>query len=278
MSASLRVQINQANQINPNHPAYWQSRGLPPGDWESPVAQRALEGQLHAMANAVASLSSGVRAANSRRTDIIVKAVKASLGSHVQVHTGGSQAKHTFTSGSNHDLWVEVGNACVSRAQRTGLRDNLVSMLTKGGWRPRLVLLRETSVRLYYKKGHVDIVFDKCCFSDKVHSKPTPRFKNNPKARAAVRLIKDCPQEFKGDHIEKKVIAAQHQKKGQRIQELTVTALDLLATESQMKQSVAYLNSQLPGSMRLQLSAILEQLDRPPDRTHSPTLQREPAW
>ena len=251
--SSLHVQINRANQINPKHPAYWQSRGVPPGDWESAVAQLALEGQLQAIANAVASRPSGVRAATNRRTDIIVQAVQASLGGKAEVHTAGSQAKHTDTSSSDHDLWVYAGDVGVSRAQRTALRDSLVSMLTESSCRPRLVLLRETSVRLYYKKGQVDIVFDRKLFNDKIHSKPTPRFENNPKARAAVRLIKDCAQKFEGDAIEKAVLAAQQQKKGQRIQELTVTALGLLATGSQVKQFVAYLNSQLPGGMRLPL-------------------------
>ena len=229
----LHDQINRANQINPDHPAYWQSRGLAAGDWESPVAQSALEGQLEAIANAVACRSSGVRAAtNNRRTDIIFQAVHASLGGKAEVSKAGSQAKHTDTSSSDHDLWVYAGDVGVSRAQRTALRDSLVSMLTESGWPPRLVLLRETSVRLYYKKGQVDIVFDRTLFNNKVHSEPTPRFRNNPKARAAVRLIKDCPQNFNGDDIEKEVLAAQRQKKGQRIQDLTVAALGLLATVS----------------------------------------------
>ena len=200
---------------------------------ESPVAQSALEGQLEAIANAVACRSSGVRAAtNNRRTDIIFQAVHASLGGKAEVSKAGSQAKHTDTSSSDHDLWVYAGDVGVSRAQRTALRDSLVSMLTESGWPPRLVLLRETSVRLYYKKGQVDIVFDRTLFNNKVHSEPTPRFRNNPKARAAVRLIKDCPQNFNGDDIEKEVLAAQRQKKGQRIQDLTVAALGLLATVS----------------------------------------------
>ena len=250
--SSLHVETNRANQINPKHPAYWQSRGLPTGDWENPVAQRALEGQLHAMAHTAASRPSGVRVAADRRTDIIVQAVQASLGGKAEVRKVGSQAKHTDTASSDHDYWVYVGDVGVSRAQRTALRDRLVSMLTKGGWRPVLILLKETSVRLEYKTGQVDIVFDRKLFGDKTHTKPKPRLKNNPAARAAVRLIKDCPQNFKGDAIERAVLAAQGQKKGQRIQELTVIALGLLATESQVKQCVADLNSRLPrGCMRL---------------------------
>jgi hypothetical protein len=229
--------------MNSNHPAYWQSRGVPPGDWESPVAQR-LEGKLHTMANAAASRPDGVRKAAKRRTEIIKQAVKASLGGKAEVRNAGSQAKHTDTSSSDHDLWVYAGDVGVSRAQRKDLRDHLVVMLTEGGWRPAAVLLLQTSVRLGYSKGQVDIVFDR--FNDKIHSKPTLRFKNNPKARAAVRLIKDCPQKFKGDAIEKAVLAAQRQKKRQRIQALTVDALGLLATESQVKQCVAHLNSQFP--------------------------------
>ena len=134
--SSLQAQINRPNTLNPDHPAYWKSRGVPPGDWESPVAQRALEGQLEAIANAVASRSSGVRAVTNRRTDIIVQAVHASLGGKAEVRKAGSQAKHTDTSSSDHDYWVYVGDVGVSRAQRTALRDRLVSMLSKGGWRP----------------------------------------------------------------------------------------------------------------------------------------------
>ena len=248
----LHVQINRENQMDPKHAAYRKLRGLPPGEWETPVAQRALEGQLQAMANDAACRTSGECVASGRRTDSIVKAVKASLSGKAEVRKAGSQAKHTDISSSDLDLWVGVGDAGVSRAQRKNLRDNLVSMLTKGGLKPTRVVLRETSVRLEYKKGHVDIVFDKV--NEKVHSKPMPRLKNNPKARAAVRLIKEgCPQKLKGDAIEKKVIAAQQQKKGQRIQELIVVALGLLATESQVKQCVAYLNSQLTGGVRVQL-------------------------
>jgi len=235
---------------NPNNHAY--------GNWESAAAQRVaeerLEGQLEAMANALASLPIDVRKAAKRRTTVIVQAVEASLGGQAMVYLAGSQAKHTDIWSSDHDYWIDTGDLGVSRTQRKDLRDNLSSKLTAGGWRPRLVLLRESSVRLYYRKAQVDIVFDRTRFNDKTHSKPTPRFKNNPKARAAVRLIKDCPQTFKGkgNKVEKTVLAAQRQKRRQRIQELTVNALGLLANDkSQVRQCVAHLNSQLPEGMQM---------------------------
>jgi hypothetical protein len=184
---------------------------------------------------------------------VIVQAVEASLGGRAQVCMAGSQAKHTDIWSSDHDYFVDTGGLGVSRSERTDLRDNLASMLTAGGTcRPRLVILRESSVRLYYRKAQVDIVFDRTRFNDKTHSKPTPRLKNNPKARAAVRLIKDCPQKFEGDAVEKAVLTAQRQKRRQRIQQLTVNALGLLANdESQRRQCVAHLNSQLPEGMRM---------------------------
>ena len=201
-------------------------------------------GRLEARANDAAFRTSGERAAANRRTDIIVQAVKASLGGKAEVRNAGSQAKHTDTSSSDHDYWVYVGDVGVSRAQRTDLRDTLVSMLTEGGWRPLLVLLRETGVRLEYKKGHVDIVFDKMLFNDKTHTKPKPqRFTNNPKARDAVRLIKaGSPQNLKGEAIEKAVIAAQGRKKGQSFDTVALAAFRLLAHRSQVKEFKAWLS------------------------------------
>jgi hypothetical protein len=77
-----------ANLVNnPNNDAYWQSRGLAsrPDNWGSKVAQRAADGRLQAVANSAAHRSKDVRAAAGRQNKIIVKAVKASLGSHVHV-------------------------------------------------------------------------------------------------------------------------------------------------------------------------------------------------
>jgi hypothetical protein len=45
----------------------------------------------------------------------------------------GSQAKRTAVASSDYDLWVDVGDECVSRAQRKVLRNKLTSMLNKGG-------------------------------------------------------------------------------------------------------------------------------------------------
>ena len=205
-----------------------------------------LDGQLHALANTLASRPIDARKAASRRTSVIVQAVKASLGGKAKVYMAGSQAKHTDIWSSDHDYFVDIGGLGVSRAERTDLRDNLASMLTEGGWRPRDVRLLETSVRIDYCQAQVDIVFDRARFSDKTHSMPTPRFKDNPTARAAVRLIKDRPQNFKGHDVEKAVIAAQQEKTGQYIQDLTVNALYLLANDkSQVRQCVAHINSQL---------------------------------
>jgi len=255
-----------ASQVNnPNNDAYWMSLGYSsrPDNWAQRVAEERLEGQLEAKANTLASRLIDVRKAANRRTTVIVQAVEASLGGKAQVRLAGSQAKHTDIWSSDHDYWVDTGSLGVSRSERTDLRDNLASMLTAGGFRPRLVLLLESSVRLYYRKAQVDIVFDRTRFNDKTHSKPTPRFKNNPKARAAVRLIKDCPQKFKGDDVEKAVIAAQQKKRRQRIQDLTVNALGLLANdESQVRQCVAHLNLQLPEGMRMCLYYSYRSTDR----------------
>ena len=107
-----------------------------------------LDGQQQALANALASLPIDVRKAAKRRTNVIVQAVEASLGGQAKVYLAGSQAKHTDIWSSDHDYWVETGGLGVSRTERTDLRDNLASLLTERGWRPRLVVLLETSVRL----------------------------------------------------------------------------------------------------------------------------------
>ena len=164
-----------ANQVNnPNNPVYWRSRGFAsrPDNWESIAAQRVADGRVEARANDAASRTSGQRAVAGRRNGIIVQAVKASLGSHVQVHMVGSQAKRTAVASSDCDLWVGVGDECVSRAQRKVLRNKLTSMLNKGG-DPARVELRETGVRIDLNdEEHIDIVFSSCCFSSKVHHKP----------------------------------------------------------------------------------------------------------
>lgn len=235
-----------ANQVNnPNNDAYWQSRGLAsrPDNWESEVAQRAADGRLEARANDAAYRISGERVAAGRRTDIIVRAVKASLGSHVQVHKVGSRAKHTdVVSRSDQDFFVDVGDACVSRLQRKSLRDNLVAMLSAHDY-PMRVLLRQTGILIELKEtDHVDIIFSKCCFSDKPHPMPAARFENNPKARRAVRLIKEgSPQKFKGETIEMAVLTAQKEQKGQSTHTLALTAFRLLANYSQLEEFRAWL-------------------------------------
>jgi predicted nucleotidyltransferase len=72
----------------------------------------------------------------------------------------GSQAKRTAVASSDYDLWVDVGDECVSRAQRKVLRNKLTSMLT------RVVILHEL------REEHIGIAFSSCCFSSKVHHKP----------------------------------------------------------------------------------------------------------
>ena len=227
-----------ANLVNnPNNDAYWQSRGLAsrPDNWESKVAQRAADGRLQAVANSAAHRSKDVRAAAGRQNKIIVKA----LGSHVHVHKVGSQAKHTDVARSDQDFFVDVGDDCLSRAERKVLRDNLTSMLN-----PARVELRERTVRIHLNdEEHVDIAFSSYCFSSKPHHKPAQRFKNNPKARAAVRLIKvGSPQEFKGDDIEKAVLAAQKKKKGQSTDTLAFTAFCALANWPQVVEFRTWLS------------------------------------
>ena len=232
-----------ANQVNnPNNVAFWQSRGVAsrPGDWKSKVAQRAADGRLQAVANGAAYRSKEARAAAGRRNKIIVRAVKDSLGSHVQVHKVGSQVKHTDVARSDQDFWVDVGDDCLSRAKRKVLRDNLTSMLNKGA----KVELRECAVRILLDNDeHVDIAFSSYCFSSKPHHKPAQRFTNNPKARDAVRLIKAAnPQKFKGEAIEKAVIAAQGQKKGQSFDTVALAAFRLLAHKPQVEKFRAWLS------------------------------------
>ena len=232
-----------ANQVNnPNNDAYWQSRGLAsrPDNWESEFAQRATVGRLEARANDAAYRISGERVAAGWRTNIIVRAVKASLGSHVQVHKVGSRAKHTdIVSRSDQDFFVDVGDDCLSRAKRKVLRDNLTSMLN-----PARVELRERTVRIRLNdEEHVDIAFSSYCFSSKPHPNPAQRFTNNPKARHAVRLIKDgSPQEFKGEAIDIAVLKAQKKKKGQSTDTLAFTAFCALANWPQVVEFRAWLS------------------------------------
>ena len=233
-----------ANQVNnPNNVAFWQSRGVAsrPGNWKSKVAQRAADGRLQAVANGAAYRSKEARAAAGRRNKIIVRAVKDSLGSHVQVHKVGSQVKHTDVARSDQDFWVDVGDDCLSRAKRKVLRDNLTSMLNKGA----KVELRECAVRILLDDDeHVDIAFSSYCFHSKQHHEPAQRFTNNPRARDAVRLIKDgSPQNFKGEDVEIAVLTAQKQRKGQSRDTLAFTAFCVLANWPQVVDFRAYLSN-----------------------------------
>ena len=235
-----------ANQVNnPNNDAFWKSRGLAsrPDNWESKAAQRAVDGRLQARSNNAASRTSGERALAGRRTDIVVRAVKASLGGKAEVRKAGSQAKRTDIADSDYDLWVDVGDECLSRAERKVLRDTLTSMLNKGG-DPARVVLKESTVRvLLNDEEHIDIAFSSYCFSCKQHHKPVQRFTNNPKARDAVRLIKaGSPQKFKGEAIEMAVLTAQGQKKGQSFGAVALAAFRLLAHRSQMEEFRAWLS------------------------------------
>lgn len=252
---SLSACVSQDNN-NPNNVAYWRSRGLRsrPENWQSRVTEGAIERRLQAVANDAASRTSGERAADKARTAIIVEAVKASsLGSKAQVHKAGSQSKRTNVATSDLDLWV-AGDEPVTRNQRKNFGGHLMSMLKQGGHEPVRILLKETSIRIEYRATSIDIVFDKHAFSGKVHPKPAQRFINNPRAAAAVRLLKArSPQKFKGEAIEKAVLAAQSQEKKQSLETLAVTALLLLATKPQVKELAARLAEgkqlQLPGKL-----------------------------
>ena len=66
---------------------------------------------------------------------------------------------------------------------------------------------------------------------------PAQRFKDNPTARDAVRLIKEgSPQKFKGEEIEKAVLAAQGREKGQSREALAIAAFGELANRAQVVQ------------------------------------------
>ena len=66
---------------------------------------------------------------------------------------------------------------------------------------------------------------------------PAQRFENNPKARDAVRLIKEgSPQKFNGEDIEKAVLAAQGREKGQSRETLAIAAFCELANWPQVVQ------------------------------------------
>ena len=243
---------------NPNNPAYWHSRGFAerPEDWrerrEHVYAQVETDGHLQAQANAAGSRPADQRRTDANRVSCIVDALKAALGSGTHVHKVGSQAKHTNVAKSDLDLWV-TGTGDFGKASRKQVRDRINENLVCNGHTPARILLKETSIRVeYHRAPHIDIVFKD--FGGKHHPKPAERFRSNPRARAAVRLIKASPQgrNLKGEAIEKAVIAAQAHEKNQSIQTIAVTAIILLVTKPQVKRFAAQLAGkelQLPSEL-----------------------------
>ena len=246
VGACLRIPIRcvspRADAKNPNNLEYWRSRGYKerPNDWSQRYHEKMTDGHLLAVANAAGSRSVQERKTDGMRTKSIVAAVKHCLGNKVMVHKAGSQAKHTNVAASDLDLWV-TGGGEMTKNQRIEVGETIKNSLIESGNAPVRVLLRETSILVEYHRTHIDIVFRD--YAGKIHPKPTARFKYNPKAQAAVRLIKEAPlgRKFEGDAIEKAVIAAQAQEKKQSIEEVAVGALLLLAYKPQVKEFAARL-------------------------------------
>ena len=206
---------NHANQLNPNHPAYWQTRGAAqrPADFASESKKRAKSGEFEYRANVAAAKGQPQRAAEGAAMRQVVAAVNSALGGQAQVLRAGSQKKHTHvTTRSDLDVVVKTPEPLTLEAQRA-LGDALAAKFPDSR-----VVTRKYIHQVITKDIKIDVVPHQATYMPKTNELPTDRFKNNPKGSAAVRNLKMYAETnglvWKGEHLEKAVLEAQKLNKG----------------------------------------------------------------
>jgi hypothetical protein len=188
-----------------------------------------------ARANQAASRSALERKQIGALTALTEGAVRKVFGSNSHVEVAGSMGKHTdVTARSDLDLMIrtETPMTEVDKA-------NLVKELrrTRFGFGCQVqncsysILLRFQATKAPLKK--MDLVPHTATFLPTgAKPLPTDRFKDNPKARHAVRLAKDHALQFglkwPGNKIELAVLEVQRRQKNQSIDGLLEQALQLL--------------------------------------------------
>ena len=202
-------------QMNPNNNAFWQARGLieRPGNWQDEVKRMKNEGLLTAAANLAAAKSPARKQLIGTVTRKVEHAAKEILGGHAKVHHKGSVKKRTDIAATHDlDLWIELPKASpVTKKQK----QKLAVELRKDTRTFKRVLNQEWSLMLECKDGlKVDVIPQHTTFRHSASSRPTKGFGNNPRARDAVRILKDKhPNRWKGKDIEIAVQQAQTQRR-----------------------------------------------------------------
>ena len=204
---------------------------------------RGCSGMAEARANQAASRSALERKQIGALTALTEGAVRKVFGSNSHVEVAGSMGKHTdVTARSDLDLMIRTETP-ITEVDKA----NLVKELrrTRFGFGCQVqncsysILLRFQATKAPLKK--MDLVPHTATFLPTgAKPLPTDRFKDNPKARHAVRLAKDHALQFglkwPGNKIELAVLEVQRRQKNQSIDGLLEQALQLLKGEARPTQ------------------------------------------
>jgi len=203
---------NRANQLNPNHAAYWQSRGYEgrPSSWQAEVTGNQRAGAYEHSTNLAATISKQQKAERGHVTQTVETVTRHHFGGNAHVLHAGSQKKHTDIA-STRDLDLMVS----SRPWTASDKLHVTSELQKQFGRDAVHESRYR-IKVQTKAGSVDVVPQRAEFlPSQRNAPPTDRFHANPKGQQAVRGIKMRAQaeglHLKGDHIERKVLKAQQE-------------------------------------------------------------------
>ena len=197
---------NKANQSNPNHPSYWQSRGYSskPSTWENEVHRKKTLGQLEYRANTVATTSNVQRKKMGNDTRRVEKVVKNVIGGDAMVYKGGSQLKRTNVAASDNDLKIKVPQS-LNKEDKERLGNALAREFGKKN-------VDKNHAKIHVVRGEagdIDVVPNKAEYFppnfkfDKLGMNP---IRNNSIARHAVRNIKTDHSNVPGIKVEKTVL------------------------------------------------------------------------
>ena len=226
--------LERSNQLNPNNVAFWRVRGhdARPTNWMGVVQRRKKEGALEFAANKAAAKSPERKAIIKEATQTVNLAAKEVLGGQVQVHVKGSVKKSTdVTATSDLDLWIEIPK---SQPMTKHKKKELARLLQTKTHVFTQVFNNDCWVVLKCRDGLcVDVVPQHATFRPKPTRRPTNGFGKNPRAREAVRIIKDKhPNRWEGKFIERAVQQAQMIRKRMPTDEIVPRAVKALERQT----------------------------------------------
>ncbi|CAD7923481.1 unnamed protein product [Amoebophrya sp. A120] len=208
---------NKGDQLNPQHDTYWETRAArrpSQEDIEELVNQNQADRAVHTQACQVAARTAEEKKAIGRDTDRIVKILQR-IVPKCEVRKAGSQSKGTNVRGSDLDLRVtvpeKVSEVGITSAQWEKLVGELESAEFSVEIGKKVLKITNAACDIEIVPNRAEHIPDGVGWKQRLVN--PNQFKNNPKAQAAVRVLKDegAGEKFrmKSYEIEKHVIRLQ---------------------------------------------------------------------